>query len=150
MMDGVEVGRVNVAARGCGVALRAFGLGIAYAQRRHAFGKPIAEHQAIQFKLAEMATKGRGRPPDDGDRRQYSIPNNCPADAVLHDKSHIDTTPLKVVKPPSQLLTGHAVAVAVEVAVVAGIAAMQRSLPGGAVRVVDVRRRRGGVRGRRR
>ena len=57
MMDGVEVGRVNVAARGCGVALRAFELGIEYAQRRHAFGKPIAEHQAISFKLAEMATK---------------------------------------------------------------------------------------------
>jgi alkylation response protein AidB-like acyl-CoA dehydrogenase len=57
MMDGVEVGRVNVAARGCGVALRAFELAIAYAQQRHAFGKPIAEHQAVQFKLAEMATK---------------------------------------------------------------------------------------------
>ncbi len=57
MMDGVEVGRVNVAARGCGLALRAFELGIAYAQRRYAFGKPIAQHQAIQFKLAEMATK---------------------------------------------------------------------------------------------
>jgi alkylation response protein AidB-like acyl-CoA dehydrogenase len=57
MMDGVEVGRVNVAARGCGVALRAFELGIAYAQQRYTFGKPIAQHQAIQFKLAEMATK---------------------------------------------------------------------------------------------
>ncbi len=57
MMDGIEVGRVNVAARGCGVALRAFELGIAYAQQRHTFGKPIAEHQAIKFKLAEMATK---------------------------------------------------------------------------------------------
>ncbi|WP_405589400.1 acyl-CoA dehydrogenase family protein [Streptomyces sp. NBC_01190] len=57
MMDGVEVGRVNVAARGCGVARRAFELGISYAQQRHSFGKPIAEHQAIQFKLAEMATK---------------------------------------------------------------------------------------------
>ena len=57
MMDGVEVGRVNVAARGCGVALRAFELGISYAQIRHAFGKPIVEHQAIQFKLAEMAIK---------------------------------------------------------------------------------------------
>ncbi|WP_300610295.1 acyl-CoA dehydrogenase family protein [Trebonia sp.] len=56
MMDGVEVGRVNVAARGCGVALRAFELAIAYAQQRHAFGKPIAGHQAIAFKLAEMAT----------------------------------------------------------------------------------------------
>jgi alkylation response protein AidB-like acyl-CoA dehydrogenase len=57
MMDGVEVGRVNVAARGCGVARRAFELGISYAQQRHTFGKQIAEHQAIQFKLAEMATK---------------------------------------------------------------------------------------------
>ncbi|KUJ70879.1 acyl-CoA dehydrogenase [Streptomyces albus subsp. albus] len=57
MMDGVEVGRVNVAARGCGVAQRAFELGVAYAQQRSTFGKPIAQHQAIQFKLAEMATK---------------------------------------------------------------------------------------------
>ncbi|HET8615603.1 MAG TPA: acyl-CoA dehydrogenase family protein [Actinomycetales bacterium] len=57
MMDGVEVGRVNVAARGCGVAMRAFELGIAYAQQRETFGKKIAEHQAVQFRLAEMATK---------------------------------------------------------------------------------------------
>jgi alkylation response protein AidB-like acyl-CoA dehydrogenase len=57
MMDGVEVGRVNVAARGCGVAQRAFELGVSYAQQRQTFGKPIAQHQAIQFKLAEMATK---------------------------------------------------------------------------------------------
>jgi alkylation response protein AidB-like acyl-CoA dehydrogenase len=57
MMDGIEVGRVNVAARGCGVAQRAFELAIAYAQQRHAFGKPIARHQAIEFKLAEMGTK---------------------------------------------------------------------------------------------
>jgi alkylation response protein AidB-like acyl-CoA dehydrogenase len=57
MMDGVEVGRVNVAARGCGVAMRAFELAIAYAQQRETFGKPIAEHQAVQFRLAEMATK---------------------------------------------------------------------------------------------
>ena len=57
MMDALEVGRVNVAARGCGVAQRAFELGVRYAQQRHTFGKPIAQHQAIQFKLAEMATK---------------------------------------------------------------------------------------------
>ena len=57
MMDGVEVGRVNVAARGCGVSIRAFELAVAYAQQRRTFGKPIAEHQAIAFKLAEMATK---------------------------------------------------------------------------------------------
>ena len=57
MMDGVEVGRVNVAARACGIANRAFELGIAYAQQRETFGKPIAQHQAVQFRLAEMATK---------------------------------------------------------------------------------------------
>src|SRR3954471_11097602 len=57
MMDGVEVGRVNVAARGCGVANRAFELAVAYAQQRETFGKKIAEHQAVLFRLAEMATK---------------------------------------------------------------------------------------------
>ncbi len=57
MMDGVEVGRVNVAARGCGVANRAFELGIAYSQQRETFGKRIAEHQAVLFRLAEMGTK---------------------------------------------------------------------------------------------
>jgi alkylation response protein AidB-like acyl-CoA dehydrogenase len=57
MMAAIEVGRVNVAARGVGVAQRAFELAIEYAQQRHAFGVPIAQHQAIQFKLADMATK---------------------------------------------------------------------------------------------
>jgi alkylation response protein AidB-like acyl-CoA dehydrogenase len=57
MMDGVEVGRVNVAARGCGVANRAFELGVQYAQQRETFGKKIADHQAVLFRLAEMATK---------------------------------------------------------------------------------------------
>jgi alkylation response protein AidB-like acyl-CoA dehydrogenase len=57
MMDGVEVGRVNVAARACGVMIRAFELAIDYAQQRRTFGKQIADHQAIAFKLAEMATK---------------------------------------------------------------------------------------------
>jgi len=57
MMDGVEVGRVNVAARACGISIRAFELAIAYAQQRKTFGKQIADHQAIAFKLAEMATK---------------------------------------------------------------------------------------------
>ncbi len=57
MMDGVEVGRVNVAARAVGVANRAFELGIAYAQQRETFGKKIAQHQAVLFRLAEMGTK---------------------------------------------------------------------------------------------
>jgi alkylation response protein AidB-like acyl-CoA dehydrogenase len=57
MMDGVEVGRVNVAARACGISIRAFELAVQYAQQRKTFGKQIADHQAIAFKLAEMATK---------------------------------------------------------------------------------------------
>ncbi len=57
MMDGVEVGRVNVAARACGLAWRGFELGVAYAQQRKTFGKVIADHQAVLFRLAEMATK---------------------------------------------------------------------------------------------
>ncbi len=57
MMDALEVGRVNVAARGVGIAQRALELGLKYAQERKTFGKPIAQHQAIQFKLADMATK---------------------------------------------------------------------------------------------
>jgi alkylation response protein AidB-like acyl-CoA dehydrogenase len=57
MMDALEVGRVNVAARGVGIAQRALELALKYAQERQTFGKPIAEHQAIQFKLADMATK---------------------------------------------------------------------------------------------
>ncbi len=57
MMDALEVGRVNVAARGVGIAQRALELALRYSQERHAFGKPIAQHQAIQFKLADMATQ---------------------------------------------------------------------------------------------
>jgi alkylation response protein AidB-like acyl-CoA dehydrogenase len=56
-MAGVELGRVNVAARGVGIATSAFENAIRYAQERHTFGKPIAQHQAIQLKLADMATK---------------------------------------------------------------------------------------------
>jgi alkylation response protein AidB-like acyl-CoA dehydrogenase len=57
MMDGVEVGRVNVAARAVGLATRAFELGISYAQQRETFGKKIAEHQAVLFRIAEMGAK---------------------------------------------------------------------------------------------
>ena len=57
MMDALEVGRVNVAARGVGIAQRALELGLRYSQERKTFGKPIAQHQAIQFKLADMATQ---------------------------------------------------------------------------------------------
>ena len=57
MMDALEVGRVNVAARGVGIAQRALELALRYSQERKTFGKPIAQHQAVQFKLADMATK---------------------------------------------------------------------------------------------
>ena len=57
VMDGIEVGRVNVAARAVGLATRAFEEAIRYAQERSAFGRPIAQHQMIQEKLADMGTK---------------------------------------------------------------------------------------------
>jgi alkylation response protein AidB-like acyl-CoA dehydrogenase len=57
MMDALEVGRANVAARGVGLAQRALELALKYSQERKTFGKPIAQHQAIQFKLADMATQ---------------------------------------------------------------------------------------------
>ena len=57
MMDALELGRVNVAARGVGVAQRALELALRYSQERKTFGKPIAQHQAITFKLAEMGTR---------------------------------------------------------------------------------------------
>jgi alkylation response protein AidB-like acyl-CoA dehydrogenase len=57
VMDGIEVGRVNVAARAVGLATRAFEEAIRYAQERVAFGVPIAKHQMIQEKIAEMGTK---------------------------------------------------------------------------------------------
>ncbi len=56
-MGGIELGRVNIAARAVGIATRAFEEAIRYAQERATFGKPIAQHQAVQLKLAQMATK---------------------------------------------------------------------------------------------
>ena len=53
----LEVGRINIASRAVGVARAAFDAALAYAQERRTFGKTIAEHQAIQLKLADMATK---------------------------------------------------------------------------------------------
>ena len=57
VMTGLEAERLNVAARGLGVARAAFEAAITYAQQRQTFGKPIAQHQSIQIKLAEMATR---------------------------------------------------------------------------------------------
>ena len=57
MMAAIEVGRINVAARGLGVARRALEISLRYAQERESMGKPIAQHQLVQAKLANMATK---------------------------------------------------------------------------------------------
>ncbi len=56
-LGGLELGRINIAARGCGLASAALKDSVRYAQERKTFGKPIAEHQAIQLKLGEMATR---------------------------------------------------------------------------------------------
>ncbi len=57
IMSGLELGRINVAARGVGIARAAFEESLAYSQVRKTFGKPICEHQTIQIKLADMATQ---------------------------------------------------------------------------------------------
>ena len=58
-MAGIELGRVNIAARGLGIAQSAFENAVRYAQERETFGKPISQHQLIQAKIAQMATKIR-------------------------------------------------------------------------------------------
>jgi alkylation response protein AidB-like acyl-CoA dehydrogenase len=57
VLAGLEVGRINIAARAVGVSRAALAAAIRYSQQRQAFGKPICEHQAVQLKLADMATK---------------------------------------------------------------------------------------------
>ena len=57
ILGALEVGRINIAARAVGVARAAFDAALGYAQQRRTMGKPIAEHQAIQMKIADMATK---------------------------------------------------------------------------------------------
>jgi butyryl-CoA dehydrogenase len=59
ILSALELGRINIAARAVGVARAAYEAAFAYAQERETFGKPIAQHQAIQFKLADMATRLR-------------------------------------------------------------------------------------------
>jgi len=57
ILSALEVGRINIAARAVGVARAAFDAALRYARDRHTFGRPIAEHQAIQIKIADMATR---------------------------------------------------------------------------------------------
>ena len=56
-VGGLELGRINVASRGVGIAAAALSEAVKYSQQRHTFGKPICEHQAIQLKIGEMATR---------------------------------------------------------------------------------------------
>ena len=79
-ISGLELGRVNVAARGVGIAQAALDEAVRYSQQRKTFGKPICEHQAIALKLADMATRvtaarmltdGAARALDSGDRSDY-------------------------------------------------------------------------------
>ena len=59
VMGGLEVGRINVAARSVGIAQESYDQALAYAQERNAFGRPISDFQAIQMKLSEMATRAQ-------------------------------------------------------------------------------------------
>ena len=57
VLGGLELGRINVAARGAGIAEGALKMAVDYAQERETFGQPISQHQAVQLKLAKMATR---------------------------------------------------------------------------------------------
>ncbi len=83
-VSGLELGRINVASRGVGVARRALREATAYAQTRQTFGQPIAEHQAIQLKLGEMATRTRAAEllTDDA-ARAYDAGERCDMEAGM-------------------------------------------------------------------
>lgn len=81
---GLELGRINVAARGAGIAEGALRLALAYALERRAFGKPIAEHQAIQLKLADMATQVEAaKRLIESAARKYDLGQRCDLEASM-------------------------------------------------------------------
>ena len=81
---GLELGRINVAARGAGIAEGALKLSLRYAQERHTFGKPICEHQAIQLKLAAMATQTEGaKRLIEQAARKYDAGERCDLEAAM-------------------------------------------------------------------
>lgn len=83
-VGGLELGRINVASRGCGIAAGALELALRYAQERATFGKPIAEHQAIQLKLADMATRVEGaRLLIEQAARKYDAHERCDLEASM-------------------------------------------------------------------
>jgi alkylation response protein AidB-like acyl-CoA dehydrogenase len=81
---GLELGRINVAARGTGIAQGALNMAVRYAQEREAFGKPIAEHQAIQLKLADMVTRVEAaKLLVDQAARKYDAGERCDMEAAM-------------------------------------------------------------------
>jgi alkylation response protein AidB-like acyl-CoA dehydrogenase len=83
-VGGLELGRINVAARAVGLARRALRESVAYSQHRHTFGKPICEHQAIQLKLGEMAAKVRASELLVADAaRAYDLGERCDMEAGM-------------------------------------------------------------------
>jgi alkylation response protein AidB-like acyl-CoA dehydrogenase len=83
-VGGLELGRINVAARGVGLATGALNDALRYAQQRQAFGKPICQHQAIQLKLAEMATKAEAaRLLVEQAARKYDTGERCDLEAGM-------------------------------------------------------------------
>lgn len=84
ILGGLALGRINVAARGVGVARAALDKSVAYAQLRKTFGKPIAQHQAIQLKLADMATRVEaGRLLMESAARAYDSGERCDLEAGM-------------------------------------------------------------------
>jgi len=84
ILSGLELGRINVAARGVGLAQAGLDLAVAYAQTRKTFGKPICEHQAIQLKLAEMATRAEaGRLLTESAAEAYDRGQRCDMEAGM-------------------------------------------------------------------
>ena len=81
---GLELGRINIAARGVGLARAALDDSVRYAQVRKTFGKPIGEHQAIQLKLAEMATRSEAaRLLTESAARAYDQGERCDMEAGM-------------------------------------------------------------------
>lgn len=84
ILSGLELGRINVAARGVGVAQAALDEAVAYSQQRKTFGKPICEHQAIALKLGEMATRVEAaRLLTDSAARAYDKGQRCDMEAGM-------------------------------------------------------------------
>jgi alkylation response protein AidB-like acyl-CoA dehydrogenase len=84
VLNGLELGRINVAARGAGLARACLEEALAYAQQRKTFGKTIAEHQAIQIKLADMATRVEAaRLPVESAARAYDAGGRCDMEAGM-------------------------------------------------------------------